>query len=185
KTLDDAQKQLALELKRAVYQEPPESAARPVPMKPGAAKPEDDRYRHSQFAWEKRERTNDKLPGPVREALQIEPPKRSDAQTRAVRDHYLRFVYAGTRGVFDPLNKVLEESAKKLKETEDAVPWVMVSEEMPKRRDAFVLVRGDFQQRGEKVGPEVPAAFPPLRPSGVSSAAVPTRLDLARWLVRP
>src|SRR5258706_12919628 len=44
-------------------------------------------------------------------------------------------------------------------------------------RDTFMLVRGDFRNKGEKVAPGTPAILPPL-PEGPAN-----RLSLARWLV--
>jgi hypothetical protein len=142
--------------------------------------PEDERYRVSQAFWEQRDRGNTKLPAAVKEALEIEPPKRREAQNGIVRDHYIRNVFAGSRGVFDPLNRKSADLKQRLKEIDDGINSVMVSEEMSQRRPAYVLIRGDFQQRGEKVEPDVPAAFPPL-PSGSPR----DRLALARWLVSP
>jgi hypothetical protein len=138
-----------------------------------------DSYLHNQAVWEESAKNNAALPGPVKEALKVEPAKRSDAQKTALHSHFLRYVCAATRPVFAPLNRQKDETAKKLKETEDAVPSVMVSEELPQRRPAFVLRRGDFQQRGEQVEPAVPAILPPL-PQGQSV----NRLALARWLTR-
>jgi hypothetical protein len=53
-------------------------------------------------------------------------------------------------------------------------------EEMPVPRDTFVLTRGEYNRRGEKVNPGVPASLPPLSP-GVAN----DRLGFARWLVSP
>jgi hypothetical protein len=61
-----------------------------------------------------------------------------------------------------------------------AIPSTMVMAEMEKPRETFVLLRGDYRNRGEKVQPGVPAVLPPL-PAGAS----PSRLTLARWLVDP
>ncbi len=58
-----------------------------------------------------------------------------------------------------------------------AIPTTMIMEEMDPPRDTFVLTRGDFRTKGEKVGPATPAFLPPL-PSGPTN-----RLNLARWLV--
>ncbi|KAB2661248.1 MAG: DUF1553 domain-containing protein [Verrucomicrobia bacterium] len=58
------------------------------------------------------------------------------------------------------------------------IPTTLVMEEMDPPRDTFVLVRGDFRNKGEKVTAGVPAFLPPL-PSGEA----PNRLGLARWLV--
>jgi hypothetical protein len=56
----------------------------------------------------------------------------------------------------------------------------MVMEEMEKPRDTFVLGRGDYRNRGDKVEPGVPAILPPL-PKGAPA----NRLTLARWLLDP
>jgi hypothetical protein len=53
----------------------------------------------------------------------------------------------------------------------------MIMEEMSPPRDTFVLVRGDFRNKGERVAPGTPSILPPL-PEGGSN-----RLALARWLV--
>ena len=50
--------------------------------------------------------------------------------------------------------------------------------ELPKPREAFVHIGGDFLRKGVSVSPGVPAVLPPLETSGT-----PNRLDLARWLV--
>jgi hypothetical protein len=56
----------------------------------------------------------------------------------------------------------------------------MVMEEMAEPREAFVLVRGAYDRRGERVEADVPAVLPPL-----PADAPHTRLGLARWLVDP
>jgi len=57
------------------------------------------------------------------------------------------------------------------------VPTVMVMEEGP-AKDAFVLNRGAYDQRGAKVEAAVPGALPPLPPGAPAN-----RLTLAQWLV--
>jgi len=47
----------------------------------------------------------------------------------------------------------------------ESLPTTMVMEELPRPRDTFVLKRGEYDKRGDKVEPGVPAVFPPL-PSG-------------------
>ena len=51
-------------------------------------------------------------------------------------------------------------------------------QEMEKPRDTFILVRGNFQNNGEKVSAGVPAFLPPL-----ARISRPTASALARWLV--
>ncbi len=60
------------------------------------------------------------------------------------------------------------------------IPTVMVMKDQPGIRKSYVLKRGVYDQHGEEVSAQVPAALPPL-PSGVTA----NRLALARWLVAP
>ena len=55
---------------------------------------------------------------------------------------------------------------------------VMVMKELEKPRDAFVLLRGEYDKIGPKVERKVPAVLPPL-PAGEPN----NRLGFARWLV--
>jgi hypothetical protein len=59
----------------------------------------------------------------------------------------------------------------------------MVLQERATPRETHVLTGGDFTRPGAAVGPGTPAVLPPLGEPAV--AGKPTRLDLARWLVRP
>ena len=61
------------------------------------------------------------------------------------------------------------------------VRGAMVMKERAEARPAFVLVRGDYQNPGAPVERATPAFLPPLQ----SENEVPTRLDLAHWLVAP
>jgi hypothetical protein len=60
----------------------------------------------------------------------------------------------------------------------ESFPTTMVMQEMPVPRETFVLLRGDYDKHGERVGPGVPAILPGL-PEGVPN----NRVGLARWLV--
>jgi mono/diheme cytochrome c family protein len=116
----------------------------------------------------------------VREAIQIDPDKRNNEQKQAVRNHFVRYFYNRTRGIFDPLAAEGEKIAKAQADLQKTVSSTMVMEEMPQPRETFMLVRGDFRSKGEKVSPGVPASLSPL-PPGASS----NRLGLAQWLVDP
>jgi hypothetical protein len=81
------------------------------------------------------------------------------------------------------LKNAEQELAKAQKSKDDLmqqIPSTMVMKEMDKPRDTFILVRGNFQNKGEKVSPGVPKAFSP-QPDGTPT----NRLALAKWLVSP
>jgi mono/diheme cytochrome c family protein len=62
----------------------------------------------------------------------------------------------------------------------ESLPTTMVMQELPQPRPAYVLHRGQYDQRGERVEPGVPAVLPPL-----PETAPPNRLGLAQWIVSP
>lgn len=62
----------------------------------------------------------------------------------------------------------------------DGVKEIMVMRELPQPKKAYVLHRGQYNQRGDEVAPGTPAVLPPL-PEG----APRNRLGLARWLTDP
>ena len=72
----------------------------------------------------------------------------------------------------------LDQLQKEKKELLDAIPDTMVMDEMEKPRDTFVLMRGNYQSKGEKVTPGTPGCWPPLPKDQPAN-----RLTLARWLM--
>src|SRR4029450_14110551 len=105
----------------------------------------------------------------------MNPAARSPAQAAKLRACFLgsgagaRFRETARRTV------VLRDERAKIIE---GLPTTMVLAEMPGARDTFVLLRGQYDRRGEKVSPDVPAVLPPL-----PADAPRNRLGLARWLV--
>jgi len=63
-------------------------------------------------------------------------------------------------------------------------PTTMVMQEMPTPRPTFLLLRGEYDKRGEPVTPGVPAALNP-KPGPQGSGLGQNRLAFARWLVAP
>jgi hypothetical protein len=144
------------------------------------ANPPADLVSRSQLAWEGLAQSNDKLPAEVRAILMVPRPKRGGAEAKTLRDYYLRKVHESASEIIGLLEQDRDDFTKKIKAVEDTAPYTLITEEMTKPRPAYVLIRGDFQQRGQNVERGVPAAFPPLPPDGPNN-----RLGLARWLVGP
>jgi hypothetical protein len=71
-----------------------------------------------------------------------------------------------------------QTAARELEEYDAALPTTMVMQEMPTPRETHILIRGEYDRKGKKVSPALPAALPPL------AAGLPNnRLGLACWLV--
>lgn len=102
------------------------------------------------------------------------PETRSEAEQRIVRDYYRRT----NSPEWQALDVQLAEARGKVADFEKSLPTSMVMGEMATPRETFVLVRGQYDQFGEKVEPGLPAALPPM-PAGEPN----NRLGLARWLV--
>lgn len=65
----------------------------------------------------------------------------------------------------------------------DAIPGTLVFKDLPVPRDSFVMIRGQYDKKGEKVTPGVPGVLPPLKLADTGRR--PTRLDLANWITSP
>ncbi len=113
---------------------------------------------------------------PVLELVSIPEEKRT-AQQKAELKKYFRENHAGE------LTKDEKEIAT-LKKTRDDLtaksPTTMVMSEMPKPRPTFMLMRGQYDKKGDAVTAGTPASLPPL-PEGAPT----NRLGLAEWLVSP
>ncbi len=105
--------------------------------------------------------------------------QRSAADDRQLRDHFVRYVYQGSRATFAPLNAELQKLRREAESLRKSFLTTMVMKEKEMRNPAFVLMRGDFQNPGERVEPGVPSIFPPL-----PEREPRNRLGLARWLTR-
>jgi mono/diheme cytochrome c family protein len=79
----------------------------------------------------------------------------------------------------------VEKQIADLKTSEPAVITTLVMEERKTPRPTHIHLGGDFLRKGARVAPGVPAVLPPLIAHGLQPLGLPTRLDLARWLVDP
>ncbi|WP_414661832.1 DUF1553 domain-containing protein [Horticoccus sp. 23ND18S-11] len=108
-------------------------------------------------------------------ALDVAVEKRTAAQKKALRTHYLATVDSASLPLARQLDRLLadDEAIRRrggislvMEENKDAEPF------------AHILNRGEYAQPGEKVGAAVPVVLPPL-----PTDAPRNRLGLARWLV--
>jgi len=116
-----------------------------------------------------------KLPQLIESALRKGPNDRADQNYDEVIKHFKEK---------EPEYVKLLGELRRAKQSRDAaaqgVPKVMVMADLPQGRDTFILTRGDYQKKEDKVLPGRPAVF---AATSSPSAARQNRLDLARWLV--
>ena len=84
------------------------------------------------------------------------------------------------RDVTTETNAALQKARAELFAFQDAQKELMVMNELPQPKKAYVLTRGEYDKRGEEVGPQTPEVLPPF-----PKAAPKNRLGYARWLTAP
>lgn len=122
-----------------------------------------------------------RFPGSISNVLRTPEEQRKPSQQRDITEFYLAGGNHGDNQWKQLGNEIKNLRAAKRKAQESIVE-IMVMEENPpeKKRQTFVLNRGDYQQPTTEVEPGTPAflpAFPDKSPK--------TRLGLARWLIDP
>jgi hypothetical protein len=81
---------------------------------------------------------------------------------------------------FRQLQKSVQQRQRDLDTLDLSIPVTLVMEETKEPRPTHVLLRGAYDQKGERVEPASPRLLPPMPKSGRTD-----RLALARWLVSP
>ncbi len=118
----------------------------------------------------------ERAPAAIAAILAAAPDQRTASQKAELQKFYRMQVSAPARRLADDLTALRKQQA----DLEKSVPTTMVMQELPHPRDAFMLVRGQYDKKGDKVQARVPASLPPLSPHDPTN-----RLGLARWLVSP
>ena len=107
--------------------------------------------------------------------------KRTEREADTLTTHFIRnYHFAVGQKVWK--EHKLDELDKKLKELSASYPQlseVMTVADFPRTRPSHLRVRGDYRTDGIEVPVATPAVLPELNAKGA-----PTRLDLARWMVR-
>ncbi len=104
----------------------------------------------------------------------------ADKRTKPQQAEIEKFFAANVDSPLKRASDLAITKQKALDEAKNKLPNVMVMEEMPQPRDAFILSRGEYDKPTVKVTMGLPAVLPPL-PKG----APLNRLGLAKWLVDP
>ncbi len=109
----------------------------------------------------------------LKEALALSDEERSEKQTKALQQHYVRNVAKETKPERDQLAKL----KKKLDGSNPKTVPIMQELDAKEHRKTFVQLRGNWQALGDEVHAGIPAVFPPL-----PDDAPRNRLGLAKWI---
>lgn len=120
------------------------------------------------------------LPKNLEALAKQDPAKHNADQTKQLRDYFLLHAYSKTQPEFAPLNAQLATLTREREALDKQIPSTLVFKERADTRPAFILKRGEYDRRGDKVDRNTPAFLPPL-PEGLPR----NRLGFARWLVAP
>jgi Protein of unknown function (DUF1553)/Protein of unknown function (DUF1549)/Planctomycete cytochrome C len=145
--------------------------------------PQEGQIYESLTAWVRAQRASKGagLPANLKATVALERSRRTEAQTNELRAYFIEHAYTKTSGTFEPLRSRLEQVARARKQLDEQIPTTLVfREKAGEPKPAYLLKRGEYDQRGEKVGRALPAFLPPLPPG-----APVNRLGLAQWLIAP
>jgi hypothetical protein len=110
---------------------------------------------------------------PARALLAIPPTQRTEEQRHEIARLWSERNDPDYRTLLAARNTLAQDRDK----LDGQISTVMVMDEMPKPRECYVLVRGQYDKHGEPVTAGLPAAFPPLPANAPNN-----RLGLARWI---
>lgn len=114
---------------------------------------------------------------PIHAIAATAPDRRSQPEAGKIRAYYLEHpAPPNLRQAWQRVLHLRKERDKRI----DHIPTTMVMQEMEPPRETFLLIRGSYDQPGERVSPGIPASL------GIpATGPVKNRLDFARWLFHP
>jgi hypothetical protein len=115
------------------------------------------------------------------ELLRTPAAERSAEQQQLLVQYFVNQVDATAKA----LRAEQAELPKRRAEIENEIPATMVMTEPAEPRPAFILKRGQYDQRGDQVESEFPQALSNAVSVAEQGTNRKTRLDLARWLTDP
>ncbi len=115
-------------------------------------------------------------PPKIQQLLAVKPGARTPEQQAELRSSFRHEAWSGANALKDRLAELRRARAA----LEGSIPTTMVMQEMPRPRDTFILMRGQYDKPTEKVTAGIPAIF-----GALPASSPPNRLSLARWVVDP
>ncbi len=124
------------------------------------------------------------VPGDIHPALKDGPEKMPAPELREkLLRYYLAYIARPMTDELRVAQKTWQDALASRIAIEESIPGTFIFKDLDKPRDAFVMLRGQYDKPGEPVSPDVPGVFPRMKLA--DPAQRPSRLDLARWLLAP
>ena len=118
------------------------------------------------------------LPKTLREQLKNDP--ENEEFVVSVKEHFFRSVHPRSKRLIEKQIAADVELQKKIEKVTAAAPTTLIWKEKQEPVEAFVLNRGEYDQKGEKVVRATPQSLPAFNETFSND-----RLGLANWLVSP
>jgi hypothetical protein len=150
----------------------------------GVSDPANDPQR-SLLAWWKNAKGKDTpgLPGDLNAIAKAGPDPAPDAASvTRLKEYYLARICTDTKPNVAELTAQVDKARADRDGFYNAIPSTFIYKDNPTPRESFVMLRGQYNQPGEKVQPDVLSVLPPIQKPASGQL---NRLDLAKWLVSP
>jgi hypothetical protein len=150
----------------------------------GVSDPANDPLR-SFVAWWKAAKGKDTpgLPGDLNNIAKAGPDPAPDAASvTRLKEHYLARLCSDTKASVAEVVSQLDQTRAQRDNFFNSIPSTFIYKDNPTPRESFVMLRGQYNQPGEKVQPDVLSILPPISKPQTGQL---NRLDLAKWLVSP
>jgi len=150
----------------------------------GVTDPANDPQR-SFLAWWKGAKGKDTagLPGDLNNIAKAGPDPAPEANAAAkLKEYYLARICSDTKPNVAPIAAELDQTKSQREAFYNSIPSTFIYKDNPTPRESFVMLRGQYNQPGEKVQPDVLSVLPSIKKPESRQL---NRLDLAKWLVSP
>lgn len=124
------------------------------------------------------------LPGELHEAIRSGPEKPlADDQLAKLVKYYIGFIARPINEEVGAARTAWETARTARLVAEESAIGTFVFNDIDKPRESFIMIRGQYDKKGDPVEPAVPAVLPAI-PKPTPDKRL-NRLDLAKWLVAP
>jgi mono/diheme cytochrome c family protein len=116
------------------------------------------------------------LPANVQAILKLDRAKRTPEQSKELTAYFVQHAWSKSQPLLAPLRDKVRRLQAERDKLEESIPVTYIFRETEKPIQAYILKRGEYDQRGDKVGRAAPAFL-------ARGPAPADRLGLARWLL--